>query len=45
MGDTILKGVSAALLVTVITMVTGLVVSSLEWNGISTSTIVDIGAW
>lgn len=43
MGDTILKGVSAALLVTVLTMVTGLVVSSMEWNGISTSTIVDIG--
>ncbi|NMA69124.1 MAG: TIGR04086 family membrane protein [Desulfitobacterium sp.] len=43
MGDTILKGISVALLVTVITMVTGLVVSSMEWNGISTSTIVDIG--
>lgn len=43
MGDSILKGISAALLVTVITLLAGLFWTAMGFGGLSTSTLVDIG--
>lgn len=43
MGNSILKGISAALLVTVITLLAGLFWTAMGFEGLSTSTLVDIG--
>jgi putative membrane protein (TIGR04086 family) len=43
MGNSILKGISAALLVTVLTLLAGMLWTSLELGGLSMSTLVDIG--
>ncbi|HHY27664.1 MAG TPA: TIGR04086 family membrane protein [Desulfitobacterium dehalogenans] len=43
MGNSILKGISAALGVTVITLFAGLIWTALEVGGLSTGTLVDIG--
>lgn len=43
MGDSILKGISAALVVTVVTLLAGLIWTALEMGGLSTATLVDIG--
>lgn len=43
MGDSILKGISAALVVTVVTLLAGLIWTALEMGGLSAATLVDIG--
>lgn len=43
MGDGILKGISAALFVTVITLFAGLLWTATGFEGLSTSTLVDMG--
>lgn len=43
MGNTILRGVSSALLVTVITLLAGIFWSSMGYGGLDPSSLVDIG--
>ena len=39
----VLQGMSTGLLVTIITLLSGLILTALGWGGIAMSTLVDIG--